>query len=121
MINTKSQSNDYVVGFVDASSTYYSCTPASSSPRRLVLILIATWYKLGKGRKEKGRQMPAFFFFQLRGHAWEMALTGQVSTHAPQSMQVSGSMTLFSPTSLMALVGQDSSHAPQLMHSSEIT
>ena len=43
--NTKPQSNDYVVGFVDASSTYYPCTPTSSSPRRLVLILITTWYK----------------------------------------------------------------------------
>ena len=49
-----------------------------------------------------------------------MALTGQVSTHAPQSMQVSESIALFSPTSLMALTGQESSHAPQLMHSSEI-
>ncbi len=44
MDNTKLQSNDYVVGIVEGSSTYYSCTPASPSPRRLVLILIATRY-----------------------------------------------------------------------------
>src|ERR1035441_9070908 len=45
LINTKSQSNDYVVGFVGDSSTYCSCTPATPPSRRLVLILIATWYK----------------------------------------------------------------------------
>jgi hypothetical protein len=55
------------------------------------------------------------------GQAGAIAVTGQVSTHAPQSMQVSASIALFSPISLMALVGQESSHAPQLMHSSEIT
>jgi hypothetical protein len=49
-----------------------------------------------------------------------IALTGQVSTQAPQSMQVSPSMARLSPTSLIALTGQESSHAPQLMHSSEI-
>jgi hypothetical protein len=49
-----------------------------------------------------------------------MALTGQESTHAAQSMHVSASITRFSPTSLMALTGQVSSQAPQLMHSSEI-
>jgi hypothetical protein len=51
--------------------------------------------------------------------AW-IALTGQVSTQAPQSMQVSASIARLSPASLMALTGQDSSHAPQLMHSSVI-
>src|SRR6185369_17317977 len=49
-----------------------------------------------------------------------MALTGHVSTHAPQSIQVPASIARFSPCSLMALTGQESSHAPQLMHSSEI-
>jgi hypothetical protein len=49
-----------------------------------------------------------------------MALTGQVSTHAPQSMQVSAAIVRLSPASLMAFTGQESSHAPQLMHSSEI-
>jgi len=72
--------------------------------------------------KEKGRlAISRPFSFILSGdHAAAMALTGQVSTHAPQSMQVSVSIALFSPTSLMALTGQESSHAPQLMHSSEI-
>jgi len=55
------------------------------------------------------------------GQAAEIATTGHVSTHAPQSMQVSASMTLVSPFSEMAFVGQESSHAPQLIHSSEIT
>jgi uncharacterized protein YsxB (DUF464 family) len=49
-----------------------------------------------------------------------IALTGQVSTHAPQSMQVSAAIPLLSPASAMAFTGQESSHAPQLMHSSEI-
>jgi len=49
-----------------------------------------------------------------------MALTGHVSTHAPQSIQVSASITRFSPCSLIEFTGQESSHAPQLMHSSEI-
>jgi hypothetical protein len=49
-----------------------------------------------------------------------MQLTGQVSTQAPQSMQVSAAITLLSPDSLMALTGQESSQAPQLMHSSVI-
>lgn len=47
-----------------------------------------------------------------------IALTGQVSTQAPQSMQVSAAITLLSPASLIELTGQESSHAPQLMHSS---
>jgi len=50
----------------------------------------------------------------------QIALTGQVSTQAPQSMQVSPSMARLSPASLIAFTGQESSHAPQLMHSSEI-
>ena len=45
-VDTKSQSNDYVVGIVEGSSTYYSCTPTSPSPCRLVLILIATRYEM---------------------------------------------------------------------------
>jgi hypothetical protein len=49
--------------------------------------------------------------------AW-IAFTGQVSTHAPQSMQVSASMTRLLPCSLMALTGQESSHAAQLVQSS---
>jgi hypothetical protein len=65
--------------------------------------------------------MPAFLYHPMGvDQAAEMAFTGQVSTHAPQSMQVSESIALFSPTSLIALTGQESSHAPQLMHSSEI-
>lgn len=47
-----------------------------------------------------------------------MAFVGQVSTQAPQSMQVSGSILRLSPASLIALTGHDSSQAPQLMHSS---
>jgi hypothetical protein len=47
-----------------------------------------------------------------------MAFTGQVSTQAPQSMQVSWSILRLSPASLIAFTGQDSSQAPQLMHSS---
>ena len=43
--DTKSQSNDYVVGFIRVSSTYLQCTPSSPLPRRLVLILIATRYE----------------------------------------------------------------------------
>ena len=46
--DTKPQSNDYVFGIVEGSSTYYPCTPASPSPRRPVLILIATRYELSK-------------------------------------------------------------------------
>jgi len=49
-----------------------------------------------------------------------MALTGHVSTQAPQSMQVSASITLLAPCSLMALTGQESSQAAQLVQSSEI-
>jgi hypothetical protein len=49
-----------------------------------------------------------------------IALTGQVSTQAPQSMQLSASITLLSPASAIAPTGQESSHAPQLMHSSEM-
>jgi hypothetical protein len=49
-----------------------------------------------------------------------MALTGQVSSQAPQSMQVSGSITCLFPCSLMALTGQESSHAPQFVQSSVI-
>ena len=49
-----------------------------------------------------------------------MALTGQVSIHAPQSMQVAASMTRTSPFSLIAETGQTGSQAPQLMHSALI-
>jgi hypothetical protein len=49
-----------------------------------------------------------------------IAFTGQVSTQAPQSIQVSASIARFSPASLIAFTGQESSHAPQLMHSSEM-
>jgi hypothetical protein len=70
--------------------------------------------------KKAGKSRP-FSSNNQAGQAVVIAVTGQVSTHAPQSMQVSASITLFSPTSLMALVGQESSHAPQLMHSSVIT
>jgi len=70
--------------------------------------------------KKAGKNRP-FSQEDRAGQAAVIAVTGQVSTHAPQSMQVSASITLFSPTSLMALVGQESSHAPQLMHSSVIT
>src|SRR6185369_13298657 len=47
-----------------------------------------------------------------------MAFTGQVSTQAPQSMQVSASITRLLPCSLMAFTGQESSHAAQLVQSS---
>jgi hypothetical protein len=71
---------------------------------------------------EKGRTFAGLFHLVIEaGQAAEIATTGQVSTHAPQSMQVSASMTLVSPFSLMAFVGQESSHAPQLIHSSDIT
>jgi hypothetical protein len=53
-------------------------------------------------------------------YAAEMAFTGQVSTHAPQSMQVSASMLCLVSPALIAFTGQESAHAPQLMHSSEI-
>lgn len=46
-----------------------------------------------------------------------MALTGQESMQAPQSMQVPASITRTSPFSLIAVTGQTGSHAPQLMHS----
>jgi hypothetical protein len=71
-------------------------------------------------KKKAGKSRPFSWAFRA-GQAGAIAVTGQVSTHAPQSMQVSASIALFSPTSLMALVGQESSHAPQLMHSSDIT
>jgi len=74
----------------------------------------------GQGIKKAGKSRP-FLLDYGAGQAGAIAVTGQVSTHAPQSMQVSASITLFSPASLMALVGQESSHAPQLMHSSVIT
>jgi hypothetical protein len=74
----------------------------------------------GAEMKKAGKSQP-FSQDNRGGQAAVIAVTGQVSTHAPQSMQVSASITLFSPTSLMALVGQESSHAPQLMHSSVIT
>jgi len=53
--------------------------------------------------------------------AAEMALTGQVSTQAPQSMQVSASILCLSPASAMELTGQLSTQAPQLVQSSLIT
>jgi len=71
----------------------------------------------------KGRHSylwPALYFFCDQAYQALMAFTGHVSTHAPQSMQVSASITRLSPCSLMELTGQESSHAPQLMHSSEI-
>jgi hypothetical protein len=49
-----------------------------------------------------------------------MALTGQVSTQAPQSIQVSASMTRLLPCSLIAFTGQESSQAAQLVQSSVI-
>src|SRR6185369_532237 len=49
-----------------------------------------------------------------------MAFTGQVSTQAPQSMQVSASIARLFPCSLMAFTGQESSHAAQLVQSSVI-
>jgi len=74
----------------------------------------------GQEKKKAGKCRP-FSLDYRAGQAVVIAVTGQVSTHAPQSMQVSASIALFSPASLIALVGQESSHAPQLMHSSEIT
>jgi hypothetical protein len=72
-------------------------------------------------KKKTGMQgMPVFFCLLRAVDQALMAFTGHVSTHAPQSMQVSASITRFSPCSLIALTGQESSHAPQLMHSSEI-
>jgi len=44
-----------------------------------------------------------------------MQLTGQLGTHAPQSMQTAGSMTLLPFFSDIALTGQVLSHAPQLI------
>lgn len=64
--------------------------------------------------------MPVFFCWVRVVDQALIALTGQVSTHAPQSMQVSASIARLSPCSLIAFTGQESSHAPQLMHSSEI-
>jgi hypothetical protein len=50
-----------------------------------------------------------------------MALTGQVSTQAPQSMQVSASILWTSPAEAMLLTGQLSTQAPQLVQSLLIT
>ena len=50
-----------------------------------------------------------------------MASTGQESMQAPQSVQVSASITNWSSPWLMASTGQVDSQAPQEMHSPEIT
>lgn len=49
------------------------------------------------------------------------APTGQVSAHAPHSVQVSASITYFPSPSEIALTGHSASHAPQEMQSSFIT
>lgn len=47
-----------------------------------------------------------------------MADTGQVSTQAPQSIQVSASITRLLSCSLIAFTGHESSHAAQFVQSS---
>jgi hypothetical protein len=65
----------------------------------------------------------AFFIFAMvvSDQAALMALTGQVSTQAPQSMQVSPSILCLPLPSAMALTGQLSTQAPQLVQSLLIT
>ena len=50
-----------------------------------------------------------------------IAPTGQPSSQAPQSMQVSASTMYFVSPGAIAFTGQVSAQAPQEMHSSEIT
>src|ERR1035438_3366685 len=70
---------------------------------------------------KKARVATGFFHLYCTQTFQEwMALTGQVSSQAPQSIQVSGSITCLFPCSLMALTGQESSHAPQFVQSSVI-
>lgn len=57
---------------------------------------------------------------QVKDQAGEIAPTGQVLSQAPQSMQVSGSITYWVSPAEMAPVGQTDSHAPQEMQASEI-
>jgi hypothetical protein len=68
------------------------------------------------------RKVRRFVFFgAAAAQAALMALTGQVSMQAPQSMQVSGSILCLSPAGAMELTGQLSTQAPQLVQSSLIT
>jgi len=49
----------------------------------------------------------------------KIASTGHTSSHAPQSMQASSSITKGSPSSMQS-TGHSSAHAPHAMHSSVI-
>jgi hypothetical protein len=95
------------------------------SPQSVPPAVGATRYQ-GRGRGVSGR-MPVtkrpvtitglFVLLPCNDQAW-MAFTGQVSTQAPQSMQVSASIARLDPCSLMAFTGQESSHAAQFVQSS---
>jgi hypothetical protein len=61
-----------------------------------------------------------FTLLQITHQPWEIASTGQTSAQEPQSMQVSGSISYFSPASDIASTGHSAEHAPHAMHSSEI-
>jgi len=66
------------------------------------------------------KRPPRRRFFLFFAYSAAGAPTGQVSAHAPHSMQVSGSITYLSAPSEIASTGHSAAQAPQEMHSSEI-
>jgi hypothetical protein len=73
-------------------------------------------------KKAAGMFAGGLFHCRYRSsYAAEIALTGQVSTQAPQSMQVSASMLCLPLPSAIAFTGHESTQAPQLVQSLEIT
>ena len=54
-------------------------------------------------------------------YSGDIASTGHSSTHVPQSVHKSGSITYFVLPSEIASTGQTSAQAPHEVHSSEIT
>ena len=67
---------------------------------------------------KKALDFEGFFYSCNNADQEWIAFTGQVSTQAPQSIQVSASITRLSPCSLMEFTGHESSHAAQLVQSS---
>jgi hypothetical protein len=59
-------------------------------------------------------------FRSLFGYAALIASTGQVASHAPQSVQVFASIWYLLSPALMASTGQTLSQAPHIVQSSEI-
>jgi hypothetical protein len=78
----------------------------------------------GSGEQKRESALPSLVCscsFADQSQPAEIAETGQTASQAPQSMQVSGSITYWLSPAEMAPVGHSLSQAPQEIHASEIT